>query len=123
MKITLTCIWQAEQNPDTDSPLLALRSDRQHDRTLWPDELKGLERRYKPEWRQVRIMGWGSEAGGNSNKPTPIVYSAEIDLDTPVVCQCCKETVPMQYMSDGFLCPLCAELPIELREQMAQDES
>ena len=121
--VTLTCIWNAGQDPDADPPLLALRSDRQHDRTLWPQELESLERRYKPEWRQVRIMGWGAEAGGDSNRPTPIVHSAEIDPDMLVVCECCKEKVEMQYMSDGMLCPNCADLPIELRVQMLQDQS
>jgi hypothetical protein len=123
MKLTLTRIWYAGQNPETDPPLLALRSDRQHDRTLWPDELESFERRYKPEWHNVRIMGWGAEAGGDRDQPTPIVYSAEIDPDMLVVCQCCKKNVEMQYMSDQMLCPNCADLPVELREQMLQDES
>jgi hypothetical protein len=112
MKITLTQIRQAGQNPDTDPPLLALRSDRQHDRTLWPDELDGFQRRHQPEWRVARIMGWN---------PSPIVYSAEIDLDTPVLCRCCNLTVPVEYINDRFLCARCAGLAIEVQDKMIED--
>ena len=112
MKITLTRIWQPGQNPDTDPPLVALRSDRQHDRTMWSDELNGFERRHQPEWREVRIMGWN---------PAPIVYSAEIDLDTPVLCRCCNTTVPVEYVNDEFMCARCVNLPPEVQEQMIEE--
>src|SRR5690348_17543202 len=105
MKIVLTCVWQAGQNPDSNPPLVALRSDRQHHRTMWPDELEGLVRRHKPEWRQVQSGGW--------TDPAPIVFSAEIDLDTPVLCRCCNKTVPVEYINDHFLCASYANLPMD----------
>ena len=113
MKITLTCIWQPGQNPDTDPPLVALRSDRQYHRTLWPDELDGFERRHQPEWRQVQAGGW--------DDPPPIVYSAEIDLDTPLLCRCCNRTVPVEYINDRFMCASCANLPIEVQERLIEE--
>lgn len=109
MRITLTCVWQPGQDPDTDKPFVAFRSDRLHDRTLWPDELAGFLRRHQPEWRELRIMGW---------EPTPIVYTTEIDLDTPVLCRSCNLSLPVEYIDNNFICSTCANLPVDVRQGM-----
>jgi hypothetical protein len=111
-KITLTCIWLPGQDPDVDPPLVALRSDQQHERTLWPDELQGFLRRHRPEWQEVRVMGW---------EPAPIVLSVEIDLEMPVLCRCCNQTAPVKYVDDDFVCASCAGLPTEIRQQMIDE--
>jgi hypothetical protein len=80
---------------------------------MWPDELDRFIRRHRPEWRQVQSGGW--------TDPAPLVYSAEIDLDSPVLCRCCDNTVPVEYINDHFLCASCANLPIEIQEWMIEE--
>jgi hypothetical protein len=104
--MTLTLILSEEMTLDVESAgfITAFRSDRVR-RTVCPDELEMLIRKYDPNWQQCRNMDPSSDLR---------IFFAEIDLEAPVSCRACGQSVPIDVLNEDLICPRCRSLPAEI---------
>ncbi len=107
--MTLTAIYLGESaDPEIDIPIISFRSDRPG-RTVGQEELTELTRRYRPIWNFRPHDGEILDL---------TVFWAEIDLDAPVVCCVCHQTVPIEVVDENFRCASCQNLPADALQRM-----